>query len=42
MMLSMKVKIGSPGGYTDCFDIVAAVLQGDTLTPYQFNCLERL
>ena len=29
-----KVKVRSPGGDTDYFDIVAGVLQGDTLAPY--------
>ena len=29
-----KVKVSSPDGNTDCFDIVAVVLQGDTLFPY--------
>ena len=38
MMLykNMKVKVCSPDGHTDYFDIVADVLQGDTLTPYLF------
>ena len=31
-----KVKVNSPDGDTDYFDIVAGVLQGDTLTPYLF------
>ena len=31
-----KVKVRSPGGDTDYFDIAAGVLQGDTLTPYLF------
>ena len=31
-----KVKVNSPGGDTDYFDIVAGVLQGDTLAPYHF------
>ena len=31
-----KVKIHSPGGDTEYFDIVAGVLQGDTLAPYLF------
>ena len=31
-----KVKICSPDGDTDYFDIVTVVLQGDTLTPYLF------
>ena len=31
-----KVKIGSPDGDTDYFDIVAGVLQRDTLAPYLF------
>ena len=36
MMLNRntKVKVCSPGGDTDYFDIVAGVLQGDTLAPY--------
>ena len=29
-----KVKVRSPDGDTDYFDIVAGVLQGDTLAPY--------
>ena len=32
----MKVKVRSPDGDTDYFDIVAGVLQGDTLAPYLF------
>ena len=36
-----KVKLCSPDGDTDHFDIVAGVLQGDTLTPYLFIiCLD--
>ena len=31
-----KVKVRSPDGVTDNFDIVAGVLQGDTLAPYFF------
>ena len=31
-----KVKARSPDGNTDYFDIVAGVLQGDTLAPYLF------
>ena len=31
-----KVKVCSPDGDTDYFDIVAGVLQGDTLAPYLF------
>ena len=31
-----KVKIRSPDGDTEYFDIVAGVLQGDTLAPYLF------
>ena len=38
MMLyrNTKVKVRSPDGDTDYFDIVAGVLQGDTLYPYLF------
>ena len=36
-----KVKVHSLDGYTDYFDIVAGVLQGDTLAPYLFIiCLD--
>ena len=36
-----KVKVHSPGGDTDYIDIVAGVLQGDTLAPYLFIiCLD--
>ena len=36
-----KVKVRSPDGDTDYFDIVAGVLQGDTLAPYLFiTCLD--
>ena len=36
-----KVKVRSPGGDTDYFDIVAGVLQGDTLAVYLFIiCLD--
>ena len=36
-----KVKVRSPHGDTEYFDIVAGVLQGDTLAPYLFiNCLD--
>ena len=31
-----KVKVRSPEGDTEYFDIVPEVLQGDTLTPYHF------
>ena len=31
-----KVKVRSPDGDTEYFDIVAGVLQGDTLVPYLF------
>ena len=36
MMLyeNMKVKVHSPDGDTDFFDIAAGVLRGDTLVPY--------
>ena len=43
MMLykNTKVKVSSLDGDTDYFDIVAGVLQGDTLTPYLFIiCLD--
>ena len=38
MMLykNTKVKVRSPNGDTDYLDIVAGVLQGDTLAPYLF------
>ena len=37
----MKVKVHSPDGDTDYFNIVAGVLQGDTLAPYLFIiCLD--
>ena len=36
-----KVKVGSPDGDTDYFDIVAGVLSGDTLVSYLFIiCLD--
>ena len=36
-----KVKVRSPDGDTECFGIVARVLQGDTLAPYFFIiCLD--
>ena len=36
-----KVKVLSPDGDTEYFDIVAGILQGDTLTPYLFIiCLD--
>ena len=38
-----KVKVRSPDGDTDYFDIVAGVLQGDTLAPYLFIiCLDNI
>ena len=38
---STKVKVRSPDGDTEYFDIVAGVLQGDTLAPYLFIiCLD--
>ena len=37
----MKVKVCFLDGDTDYFNIVAGVLQGDTLAPYLFiNCLD--
>ena len=38
MMLykNTKVKVRSPDGYTDYFDIVTSVLTGDILAPYLF------
>ena len=36
-----KIKVRSPDGDTEYFDIVAGVLQGDTLAPYLFIiCLD--
>ena len=43
MMLyrNTKVKVSSPDGDRDYFNIVAGVLQGDTLAPYLFIiCLD--
>ena len=38
---STKVKVRSPDGDTNNFDIVAGILQGDTLAPYLFIiCLD--
>ena len=38
-----KVKVRSPDGHTEYFDIVAGVLQGDTLAPYLFIiCLDHV
>ena len=38
---NIKVKVRSPDEDTDYFDIVAGVLQGDTLAPYWFIiCLD--
>ena len=36
MKLNTKMKVRSPDGDTDYFDIVEGVLQGDTLAPYLF------
>ncbi len=39
--MTQKVKVRSPDGDTEYFDIVAGVLQGDTLAPYLFIiCLD--
>ena len=39
--MCIKVKVRSPDGDRDFFDIVAGVMQGDTLTPYLFIvCLD--
>ena len=35
-LLFTKVKVRSPDGDTEYFDIVAGVLQGDSLAPYLF------
>ena len=41
LLRNTKVKVRSPNGDTEYFDIVAGVLQGDTLTPYLFIiCLD--
>ena len=38
---NIKVKVRSPDGDTEYFDIVTGVLQGDTLAPYLFIiCLD--
>ena len=38
---SSKLKVRSPDGDTDCHNILAGVLQGDTLAPYPFIiCLD--
>ena len=38
-----RVKVRSPDGDTDYFDLVAGVLQGDTLAPYLFIiCLDHV
>ena len=37
-----KVKVRSPDGDTEYFDIVAGVLQGDTLAPYLIICLDNV
>ena len=36
ILLTTKVKVRSPDGDTEYFDIVARVLQGETLAPYHF------
>ena len=41
--ISIEVKVRSPDGDTEYFDIVAGVLQGDTLAPYLFiTCLDNV
>ena len=41
LYINTKVKVGSPDGDTEYFDIVVGVLQGDTLAPYLFIiCLD--
>ena len=41
LYINTKVKVRSPDGDTDYFDIIAGVLQGDTLAPYFFIiCLD--
>ena len=41
VIMILEVKVLSPEGDTDYFDIVAGVLQGDTLAPYLFIiCLD--
>ena len=39
-MLYKNIKVHSLDGDTDSFDIVTGVLQGDTLAPYLFICLD--
>ena len=36
MYTDIKAKVASPDGETDFFDIIAGVMQGDTLAPYLF------
>ena len=38
-ILNTKVKVCSPDGDTDYFDIVTCVLQGDTLAPQSSCCI---
>ena len=41
LLRNTKVKVRYPDGDTDYFDIVAGVLQGDSLAPYLFIiCLD--
>ena len=43
LYINAKVKVRSPDGDTDFFDIVAGVLQGDALAPYLFTiCLDNV
>ena len=41
MYETTKERVVSPNGETDLFEILAGVLQGDALTPYQFVIIPR-